>query len=167
MSKDPNKYGFEVIKSKKTYKPKSLKKIQKDNSEKALVCSKQIIALLENKLKEFNKNNNKKLSLSDLKKAYKSGFYVNENINLSAIAHVNLFLRISEGKVNLANNFKLNFFEIIGNVVDIRGSVSPENIDYEKAEEDIKKYKLEDFNFKNIDELYLDDEEDRVVLYNL
>lgn len=168
MSKDPNKYGFDIIKSNKNYKPKTQKKSQKNNSEKALIFSKKIISALENKLSEYNKNNPKKLTISQLKKAYKSGFnHTAKDLNLEAFAHVNLFLRISEGKVNLSTNFKLNFLEIVGNIVDIKGSVSPEELDYSKAKEDIKNYNLEDFDFKNLEELYLEDEEDRIIYYNL
>lgn len=168
MSKDPNKYGFDIIKSNKGYKPKVIKKSNKKESEKALIFSKKIISALEEKVIEFNKNNSKKLTISQLKKAYKSGFNNNsKDLNLEALANVNLFLRISEGKVNLLNNFKLNFFEIVGNTVDIKGSISPEEIDYNKAKEDIKNYKLENFDFKSLEELYLEDEEDRVIFYNL
>lgn len=166
MSKNQDKYGFDLIKSKKS---KSGAKKQKNiNSEKSLIFSKKIIAALEEKVKEYNKNNEKQITLSNLKKAYKSGFNNAIDLNLETLAYVNLYIRVSEGKAtNLITNFKLNLLEIIGNTVEVKGSLSPEQIDYEKAQEDIKKYNLEDFDFKNADELYLDDEEDRITLYGV
>jgi len=166
MSKNQDKYGFVFVKSKK-YKPTS-KKQKNISSEKSLIFSKKIVAALEDKAKEYNKNNDKQITLSSLKKAYKSGFNGSENLNLETLAYVNLYIRVLEGKAtNLITNFKLNILEIIGNTVEVKGSISPEQIDYEKAQEDIKKYNLEDFDFKDADELYLDDEEDRITLYGV
>jgi len=163
MNYNSDQYGFEQIKAKKTYKPKT-KNRKKNNSEKSLVFSKKIIAGLEDKIQSFNKKNEKQIELIQLKKAYKIGFNNIENINKETWAHVNLFLRIMNGeKINFFNNLKSNLIEISGSEFIIKGDLMPEEIDYKQAEEDIKNYNLEDFDFKNHEELYLEDEEDRVI----
>lgn len=156
MSKDFNKLGFEAIKS-KTYK------IKKRPIEKSLDFSKKIITMLEEKMKKHNETSKKMVKLIDLKRAYKSGFNNSENLNKEAIAHVNMYLRVlSADSSNIFNSFKSESFEIIGKEILVKGNLTPLEIDYNKAEEDILKYKLNNFDFKNIEELYLEDEEDRV-----
>jgi hypothetical protein len=162
MSKDSKQLGFDIIKShKKSYK---LKK-KNINTEKSLIFSKKIIALLEEKLKNYNNDGNKKLTLFDLKKAYKSGFEKeSNNFNKETLAQVNVLLRIMSGKSNeIFSAFKSNDYEISGREFVIKGNLIPTELDYSQAEEDIKNYKLENFDFKSIEELYLEDEEDRVI----
>lgn len=160
MNYNSEQYGFEQIKAKKSYKPKT-----KDHNEKSLIFSKKIIAALEDKVQSFNKKNQKQIELIQLKKAYKAGFNNIENINKETWAHVNFFLRIMNGeKINYFNNLKYNLIEISGSEFMIKGDLVPEEIDYKQAEEDIKNYSLEDFDFKSHEELYLEDEEDRVTL---
>jgi uncharacterized protein YcnI len=48
-------------------------------------------------------------------------------------------------------------------VFEIEANLEPDDEDFAQAQEDIKNYQLEDFDFSNIDELYLDDEEDGVI----
>ena len=163
MNYNSEQYGFDLIKAKRTYKPKVRKN---KNSEKSLVFSKKIIAALEDKVKIHNEKFDKKVNLVELKKAYKSGFNKSTDLNEETLAHVNLFLRITqEDKKSIFSNFKSGGFEIINNQFVIKASVSPEEIDYIQAKEDIKNYKLEDFDFKSHEELYLEDEEDRVTIY--
>jgi hypothetical protein len=163
MNYNSEQYGFDLIKAKRTYKPKGRKN---NSSEKSLIFSKKIIEALEDKVKMHNQKFDKKVNLVELKKAYKSGFNESKNLNEETLAHVNLFLRISqENTKSIFNNFKSGGFEIIKNQFVIKASVFPEEIDYVQAKEDIKNYKLEDFDFKNHEELYLEDEEDRVSIY--
>jgi len=158
MNKNSKEFGFDILKPNKSYKPKFKKKI---NSEKALIFSKKIIAALEDKLKKHNNQSDKKTTLFDLKKAYKMGFNSSKNINEQALAQVNVFLRaLSEG--NIFSSFKSSTFEILAGEFVIKGSLVPEEVDYKKAEQDIKDYDLNNFDFKSYEELYLEDEEDRV-----
>jgi hypothetical protein len=160
MNYNSEQYGFEQIKARKTYKPKVRKN---KGSEKSLVFSKKIISALEDKVNLHNKNNDKQLKLVDLKKAYKSGFNGNKNLNKETLAHVNMTLRISRGEISdIINNFKSSSFEIIGSQFIVKGDLIPNENDYKQAEEDIKTYNLEDFDFQSHEELYLEDEEDRV-----
>jgi len=160
MNYNSEQYGFEQIKAKKTYKPKGRKK---KSSEKSLEFSKKIIAALEDKAKMHNEKFDKKVNILDLKKAYKNGFNNSQNINKETLAHVNLLLRILRGEANLFSNFKSSVFEISGSEFVVKTNLTPQETDYNQAEEDIKNYKLEDFDFSNADELYLDDEEDGVI----
>jgi len=161
MSKNSKNLGFESIKS-VTYKPKTRKK----QIEKSLVFSKKIIAMLEEKTKEHNSSNSKKVKILDLKRAYKSGFNNSKDLNKEALAHVNMYLRIIRGDdSNIFYNFKYNTFEIVGNEIFVKGNLSPQEKDYEQADKDIINYKLENFDFKSLEELYLEDEEDRVTTF--
>jgi len=163
MSKNLEKLGFESIRS-KVYKPK----IKKKSPEKSLVFSKKIIAMLEDKMKDHNAINSKKVKLVDLKRAYKSGFNGSENLNKETLACVNMYLRVLRGDtLNIFNNFKHNSFEIIGNEIFVKGNLCPQENDYKQANEDIMKYKLEGFDFKSHEELYLEDEEDRVTTFDI
>jgi hypothetical protein len=161
MNYNSEQYGFEQIKAKKTYKPKLRKK---KNSEKSLEFSKKIIATLEEKVNLHNKDNTKRLKLIDLKRAYKNGFNGNQDLNKETLAHVNMMLRISRGEIgDIISNFKSSSFEIVGSQFLVKGDLIPNENDYKQAEEDIKNYNLEDFDFKSSEELYLEDEEDRVI----
>jgi hypothetical protein len=165
MNYNSEQYGFDLIKAKKSYKPKARKK---NNSEKSLVFSKKIIAALQDKALIHNEKFNKKVNLVELKKAYKSGFNQSSDLNKKTLAHVNLFLRLAEENTKtIFSNFKSGGFEIINNQFVIKANISPEEIDYIQAQQDIEKYKLEDFDFKTHEELYLEDEEDRVIIGNI
>jgi len=161
MNNNSESLGFDLIKPIKNYKPKGKKKLSKNNSEKALTFSKKIIAALQDKSKKHNDQFEKKVSLFDLKKAYKIGFNEAKDLNKETLAQVNVLLRaLSED--NIFSNFKSSTFEISAGEFVVKGTLIPEKIDYEKAEEDIKNYDLNDFDFKSHEELYLEDEEDRV-----
>jgi len=161
MNNNSEKLGFDLIKTK--YVPKSRKRAKTKTSENALIFSKKIIAMLEDKVKAHNEKNIKQVTLSNLKRAYKNGFNNSKNLNKEALAHVNLMLRISQGEVNeIFKNFKSTVFEISGSEFIIKGDLIPGELDYKQAEEDIINNDLKDFNFKSLEELYLEDEEDRV-----
>ena len=161
MNNNSEKLGFDLIKAK--YVPKARKRAKAKTSENALIFSKKIIAMLEDKVKTHNEKNIKQITLSDLKKAYKNGFNNSEDLNKESLAHVNLMLRISRGEVNeIFKNFKSTGFEISGSEFIIKGDLIPGELDYRQAEEDIINNDLKNFNFKSLEELYLEDEEDRV-----
>lgn len=159
MNNYSDNLGFDLVKSKKSYKPSKRKK----NVEKALVFSKKIIAALEDKILSHSKENGKEIKLFDLKTAYKNGFNNSENLNKETLAHVNLFIRLSKGDLsNIFSNLKSSIFEISGSQFIVKGSLTPSEVDYNQAEQDIIKYDLQDFDFTSAEELYLEDEEDSV-----
>lgn len=154
----------DFIANKKTSrKAKKLK--NNSTSEKSLIFSKKIVAMLEEKMNIHNSEALRKVQLKDLKKAYKAGFNISnpKEINVQAIANVNILLRLLSGKyTNIFNNFKQNNIEIFGSDFVIKGNFGPEQIDLDQAKADIEKYELQDFDFLSVDELYLEDEEDRI-----
>jgi hypothetical protein len=157
MSKNINKLDFSFDKN-KSYKPKQKRK--KESSEKALIFSKKILSALENKLKKSNLSN---LNIDDLKKAYKLGFGVPSlNINKEALARVNALIRSMSNPKDLLNYFKFNHIEFSNGEILVKGNLIPNEIDYSCAEKDIIEYSLEDFSFKDLEELYLADEEDGI-----
>ena len=79
MNNNSEKLGFDLIKTK--YISKARKRAKAKTSENALIFSKKIIAMLEDKVKANNEKNNKQITLSDLKKAYKNGFNNSEDLN--------------------------------------------------------------------------------------
>lgn len=157
MSKNINKLDFSFEKN-KLYRPKQKRK--KQSSEIALIFSKKIIAALEDKLKKSNLSN---LNIDDLKKAYKLGFGVSSsNINKEALARVNALIRSMSNPKDLLNYFKFNHMEFSNGEILVKGNLMPNETDYLSAEKDIIEYSLEDFDFKHLDELYLEDEEDGI-----
>ena len=119
-------------------------------------------------MKNHNATHSKKVKLVDLKRAYKSGFNYSKDLNKETLASVNMYLRVIRGDAsNIFNNFKYNSFEIIGNEIFVKGNLCPQENDYKQAEEDIVNYKLEGFDFKSHEELYLEDEEDRVTTFDI
>jgi DNA modification methylase len=163
MRKISDKLGFDIVRA-KTYRPKKKTK----SSEKSLIFSKKIIAMLEEKMNYHNKNNTKQVKLIDLKRAYKLGFNNAEDLNKETLAHVSMYLNVLKNNtLNIFNNFKSQGFEILGNEIIVKGNLSPQDSDYKQAEEDVVKYKLENFDFKSHEELYLEDEEDRVTTFDI
>ena len=124
---------------------------------------------------KINTNNNPDSNLNilnSIQRAYDSGIIDNadnksvlvSDLNKETLAHVNMMLRISRGEIgDIISNFKSSSFEIVGSQFLVKGDLIPNENDYKQAEEDIKNYNLEDFDFKSSEELYLEDEEDRVI----
>ena len=154
MNYNSENYGFEDIKAKN----KDLK------NDKAIEFSKKILKAIKAKVKEHNSNNTKKVTFAQLKKVYKNNSLNNtgKNFNQIAFARINMFLRMVNG-VSSYIGTNSNLSKAINNNYIIEASFNPAQEDFIKAEEDIKLYELNDFEFNNSDDLYLDDEEDRVI----
>jgi len=166
MTYNPDKYGFEQIKANKKINIRKKKNVKK--TDQAVEFSKKIITTLEAKVKDHNSNNVKKINLIQLKRIYRSVgklFDNKENLNELALAKVNMFIRtISNGfaKENY-NNSSENIAQKKYTTI-IQASFKPQDQDFEQAKNDIEKFNLNDFKFNNVDELYLDDEEDGVII---
>lgn len=155
MAKKLKKLDFSFEKRKDSFRKSKKSEL---SSEKALVFSKKIVAMLEDKLKKSNLSN---LNIKDLKQAYKSGFNpIYSDINKESLARVNSLIRSLNNPKDLLNYFKSNEINFSQGKIVIQGDLIPDQIDYEQAEKDIVEYKLEDFDFKNLDELYLEDEDE-------
>ena len=142
------------------------------NEEQAIKFSSSVIAALEQKAKEHNDNyTTSKVTLNQLKKVYRNGASAQEEKGLHAMARVNMFLRMKqEGKitymparVEVESELKELVFETkaqirVNTFVDITDNWLPVQDDFIKASEDIKAFEL-NYDFQDIDELYLDDYE--------
>ena len=142
------------------------------NEEQAIKFSSSVIAALEQKAKELNDNyTTSKVTLNQLKKVYRNGASAQEEKGLHAMARVNMFLRMKqEGKitymparVEVESELKELVFETkarirVNTFVNVADNWLPIEDDFIKASDDIKAFEL-NYNFKDIEELYLDDYE--------
>jgi hypothetical protein len=83
------------------------------------------------------------------------------------MARVNTFLRMVSGK-SVKDSYRKADSDIARastNDYIIEANFEPNEEDFKEAEEDIKNYDLNGFDFNCAEELYLDDEEDRVTIY--
>jgi hypothetical protein len=154
-------FGFEPINQNKNISKNQNQDL--NTSDKAVDFSKKVIIALQAKLKEHNGSNTKKVTLKQLKSVYRSTSSIcseNKDLGEVAMAKVNMFLRIMSGaKVkNLENNISK---ASINNYL-VESTLDPENVDFDLAKEDIKKHGLDFFKFSHAEELYLNDEEDRI-----
>lgn len=141
-------------------------------SDKGIEFSKKVIEGLKNKVKLHNSKHSKKVTLGQLKKVFRRGagaFSGSHRPGLSrvawAMARVNTFLRmVSGGKVKDAyRKADSDIVRAAYNQYTIEAEMELGEEDFLAAEQDIKDYNLNDFDFNSIEELYLDDEEDQVI----
>jgi hypothetical protein len=190
MDYNSEQYGFEFIEAKRPG-PKSSSQTPSKQSErkkgssrnkpgsagtksdKAIEFSKKIIEGLKNKVKEHNSKNKKKVTLSQLKKVYRRGAGAFSSSHRPgktrgqwAMARVNMFLRMVSGKPVKDAYRKADSDIARASTKDyiIEASFEPTEEDFLQADEDIKAFDLNDFDFNSAEDLYLDDEKDNIVL---
>lgn len=140
-------------------------------TDKGIEFSKKVVEALKNKVKEHNSKNKKKVTLNQLKKVYRRGAGAFSSSHRPgktrgqwAMARVNMFLRMVSGKPvkdayrKADSDIAKAKYEFIA-----EASFEPIDEDFEQADKDIQDYNLNDFDFNSVEELYLDDEEDRVI----
>tara|TARA_Y100000310_G_C20402453_1_gene678081 strand:- start:233 stop:745 length:513 start_codon:yes stop_codon:yes gene_type:complete len=134
-----------------------------------IAFSANLISFLEEKKRSFNKKNKSNIKIEQLKGVYVRGASLaNEDFNLHGLARVNMFLRMKEQKkMNITSSkaspskkaselvFEDQETQKVTDLIDISDSWTPEEGDLEEAKANIKEFNL-NFNFKNIDELYLE-----------
>jgi hypothetical protein len=189
---NPDNFGFEFIDAARSgpksaaqtpAKPSERRKGSSKNkpdsagtkSDKAIEFSKKVVEALKNEVKEHNSKNKKKVTLGQLKKVYRRGagaFSSSHRPGMTrggwAMARVNMFLKMVSGK-SVKDSYRKADNDIARastNDYIIEANFEPNEEDIKEAEEDIKKYNLNDFDFISEDELYLDDEEDGVILFD-
>ena len=154
-----------------------VKRAEKDGA--AIAFSSKVVHALKSKLKEHNKKNpTRKVSLSQLKKVYRRGAgafsklqHLGQTRGSWALARVNMFLKMKKGgKVKdsyrkadedvTATTYELEFTsyssESVSSEFDVTENIFPDDEDFLQASKDIEEYDL-DYDFQNVDELYLDD----------
>ena len=145
----------------------------------AINFSAKVVQALKNKVKEHNKKHpSKKVSLSQLKKVYRRGAGAfsqshrpGQTRGSWAMARVNMFLKMKRGgKVKdsyrkadqdvASTKYELEFVthDKISAVseFDLTDELYPSDEDFAQAKKDIEEYEL-DYDFQDVDELYLDD----------
>jgi len=183
---NPDNFGFELIKAARPgpksgaqtpAKPGERRKGSSKNkpgsagskSDKAIEFSRKIIEALKNKVKEHNSKNKKKVTLGQLKKVFRRGagaFSSSHRPGVSrtawGLARVNMFLKmVRGGKVKDSyRKADSDISKASTNNYIIEANLDPDDEDFNQAEIDIKEYNLNDFDFTNADELYLDDEDE-------
>jgi len=136
-----------------------------EKANDAISFSKKVIEALQNKVKEHNSKNSRKVSLSQLKKVYRRGAGAFSSSHRPgktrgqwAMARVNMFLRMmSGGKVKDAYRKADQDVAKGSDIIDISDFWEPEEQDINLAMIDIES--IGDFDFESVDELYLDEEE--------
>ena len=137
-------------------------------SDKAIEFSKKVIEALKNKVKEHNSKNKKKVTLGQLKKVFRRGagaFSSSHRPGQSrvswAMARVNMFIKmVSGGKVKDSYRKADSDIARASSDYTIDASFEPSDEDFIQADEDVKNFELNDFEFDRVEELYLDDESD-------
>ena len=135
--------------------------IAKDSE--AVAFSKKIIETLEDKTKKHNAENLRQVSVSQLRNVYKGGVRSeatkDKTLNQLAMARVNMFLKmVGEGKVKDAIK-RADVIKSYGSI-DVHSHFEPSDEDYLLADKDIELYGLGDYIFDDIDELYLETDEE-------
>lgn len=183
---NPDSFGFELIKAARPgpksgaqtpAKPNERRKGSSKNksgsagtkSDKAIEFSKKVIEGLKNKVKEHNSKNKKKVTLGQLKKVYRRGAGAFSSSHRPgktrgqwAMARVNTFLRMMAGKP-VKDSYRKADSDIARastNDYTVEFNIESSDEDFDQAEEDIKNFNLNDFDFNSAEELYLDDEDE-------
>jgi len=149
----------------------SLEELQNDD---AVNFSVRVVEALEKKMREHNSNSFNKVSLKQLKKVYRRAAgnvfadvpEVNNNKGKWAMARVNMYLRILNGEPLPRETYASIDFTLVDKDIDLIDAVIPTKEDFLKASEDIEKFDL-NYEFKNINDLYLDDEDKESFSYFL
>lgn len=132
----------------------------------AINFSTKVIEMLKNKVKDHNSKYSRKVNLTQLKKVYRRGagaFSSSHRPGMTrggwAAARVNMFLRMMAGK-SVKDSYRKADSDVARSSenIDISDSWELEDIDFVQAEADVKEYDL-NYDFENVEELYLDEED--------
>lgn len=137
-------------------------------SDKAIEFSAKVVEALKTKVKEHNSKHSKKVSLSQLKKVYRRGAGAFSSSHRPgktrgqwAMARVNMFLKMMAGKPVKDAYRKADSDVARASELDITDNWLPSDDDFLQAEADIKEFSL-DYDFDDVEDLYLDTEDDKV-----
>jgi hypothetical protein len=131
----------------------------------SITFSTKVIEMLKNKVKDHNSKHSRKVNLTQLKKVYRRGagaFSSSHRPGMTrggwSAARVNMFLRMMAGK-SVKDSYRKADSDVARSSasIDISDSWELEDVDFAQAEIDIKEYDL-NYDFENVEELYLDEE---------
>jgi len=145
--------------------------------DESIAFSVKVMETLAVKCEEHNKDRgNAPVNLQELKRAYRMGAscspFEDQSLGELAMARVNLLLRIKSREFKDIISEQLKEEKELSGLIfdygedsvlndrelDMFASWSPQEKDFDKAKKDIEKYDL-NYDYKNIDELYLDEYE--------
>ena len=146
----------------------------------AISFSAKLVDLLKQKIESHNQNNpSNKTNLSELKEVFRIGAHSTDNKSQAGLARVNMFLRkkcgentskiqefdkkeevISEGIASIKSlQFDVDPKDALDlDSLDATDKDYPDDEDFAQADIDIETYKL-DYDFNDVNDLYLDDYE--------
>ena len=137
-----------------------------EKSDNAISFSNKVVEALKNKVKEHNSKHSRKVTLSQLKKVYRRGagaFSSSHRPGMTrgqwAMARVNMFLRmVGGGKVKDSyRKADQDVSKAFIKVIDVSDSWEPEDQDLTQASLDV--LEIGEFDFDNVEDLYLDEDE--------
>lgn len=136
------------------------KQLSPENMEDLYISySVKVVDSLEAIKKEYNEQNNSRVHLSKLKAVFKAAGKNYDpaegiEINTWCLARVNMYLDMVKGTKSYKSIENKALAVDSNNDLDLTLSFVPAEECFELAEENVKKYNL-DFNFKDVDNLYL------------
>ena len=137
-----------------------------EKSDNAISFSNKVVEALKNKVREHNSKHSRKVTLSQLKKVYRRGagaFSSSHRPGMTrgqwAMARVNMFLRmVAGGKVKDSyRKADQDVSKAFIKVIDVSDSWEPEDQDLTQASLDV--LEIGEFDFDNVEDLYLDEDE--------
>ena len=142
-------------------------KVEEVKDSLSIGFSNKIVGILDGKCKIHNEDYERKVTLSQLKDVYKGTWALelledNCSVNKFALARVNMFLKIvGEGKItNAYCRTNQNLAEASFKDLDVSPNFYPDEEDFILAEDDIRTHNLDDYDFRDVDDLYLETEEE-------
>tara|TARA_B100001939_G_C16870330_1_gene586103 strand:- start:437 stop:931 length:495 start_codon:yes stop_codon:yes gene_type:complete len=131
-----------------------------------IAFSANLISCLEEKKKQFNKQNKSNLKINQLKEIYQRGMsFQKDDLNLHGLARVNMFLRQEAfNKENPKEDSSLTVDSLVFEQseasseleFDISENWKPSEEDYESAKADEKKFDL-NLKISSFEELYIEE----------
>ena len=132
--------------------------------------SNKIVGILDHKCKNHNETYSRKVTLSQIKDVYKGTWDLELlgddcSVNKFALARVNMFLKIvGERKITSAyrraDQNLINASLDDDRDLDMSPNFYPDEEDFFSAEEDIRAHRLNDYDFSDVNDLYLETEEE-------
>ena len=144
-------------------------KVEEVRDSLSIDFSNKIVGILESKCKGHNENYSRKATLSQLKDVYIGTWDLEVlgndcSVNKLALARVNMFLKIV-GERKITNSYRGADQNLINasldddRDLDMSPNFYPDEEDFILAENDIKAHSLNDYDFSDVNDMYLETEE--------
>jgi len=127
--------------------------------------SNKIVGILEHKCKNHNEAYERKVTLSQLKDVYRGTWDlelqgIDHSVNKFALARVGMFLKMV-GERKITDSYRRAEATLDDDRdLDMSPNFYPNEEDFLLAEENIREHSLNDYDFRDVDDLYLETEEE-------